>query len=259
MRTESLVLAMLVVAIVGQVHAVAAAETLASLQQKMIDSSGGEEAWSRIGALRLTGVRNRNGYEMGLVAWLARPHRVRVEHTLRGRREIFVWNGERGWLAGFGDAETFRPLAAGESGERLGEVQKYLRWPEVWELFESAKLDGLEQREGGALQRLLLVPRNGEAETWLVDRGSGRVVEIIEPTVGEEGERYEVHSFAWDYRRVGEIVLPFYIEMDHGTALFSIEVESIEIDPPFEDSLFAAPGLPEPSGGDALGTSGPPP
>ena len=229
-------------------------DTLAAVQQEMVEAVGGAAAWEAVSAVELRGVRNRNGYEMGLAAWLARPHRVRVEHTLRGQVETFVYDGERGWLERLSDAGTFSPLEPQETRQRLDEVEKYLRWPEVWRRYAEARLDGVEERAGRTVHRLLLVADGGgPAETWLVDRASGRVVEIVEPTVGEDGEQFEVRSFAWDHRDVDGILVPHYVEIDQGTSLYSYEVRSVVVDPPLPEGLFEpAPG-PDAGAGDDSG------
>lgn len=238
---SGLLLALVLAAGARESGAQTATESLGSVQAKMVAAVGGEAAWERVSLLELRGVRNRNGYEMGLNAWLGRPHRVRVEHRLRGLVETFIWDGEQGWVSGFRDEGVFRPASSEEARERLDEVEKYLRWPAVWERYAAARLDGVVERGDGLAHRLELVGEGGETETWLVDVADGRVLEIVEARVGEEGEFYELRSFAWDYRDVEGLRLPFYVEIDHGTGLYSFEVESVAVDPPVSEELFAPP------------------
>jgi hypothetical protein len=207
-----------------------AGDSLARVQTRMVSAMGGEAAWSQVPALKLTGVRNRNGYEMGLVAWLAREQKMRVELTLRGQREVFLHDGERAWLKGFRD-EGFSALDAAEAWEHLEEAEKYLRWPQVWLRYEEARVEEETGHGQAAADRLVLVSPQGEAETWIVAREDGRVREIVETRTGNDGESYEVHSYAFDYREVEGLVLPHYVEIDHGTSLYSFTIDTIEVVP----------------------------
>jgi hypothetical protein len=207
-----------------------AGESLETVQARMVEAMGGEAAWGRVPALRLTGVRNRNGYEMALAAWRSKAGQLRVELTLRGQRQVFLHDGETAWLKGFRD-EGFTTLEPGDAWEHLEEAEKFLCWPRPWLRYENVRLDGEEEHEGGVVHRLVLVSPEGGAETWLVGREDGRVREIVETRTGDEGESYEVRSYAFDYRDVGDLVLPHYVEMDHGTSLYSFVIETIEVVP----------------------------
>lgn len=222
-----------------------AGDSLAAVKARMVSAMGGEGAWSRVPALKLTGVRNRNGYEMGLTAWLTRDRELRVEHTLRGLQEVFLHDGQRAWLKRFRE-ESFVPLEAGEAWEHLEETEKYLRWPQVWRHYAEVRLEGELEHEQEVADRLVLVSPEGGTETWIVGREDGRVREIVETRKGDEGETYEVRCFAFDYREVEGLVLPHYVEMDHGTSLYSFVIDSIEIVPvPPKDHFRPGPAADE--------------
>ena len=212
--------------------------TAQQLVKLNLAARGSDDAWRKVEALHLTGRYNRNGRESRITVWQRASGQKRFDIVFKGRTETFIYDGARGW---------FRSLRGGEGGEvsgmsllrLLGEVEAYLPWRDPWRHFETVEYAGEWTTKTQTLYRLLVDDGSAPVE-WTLSASTHQVVQAIRG-IGEG----QFVSYEFDHRPVGGLVFPYYVEASFGTALHSLNVEAIDVNPEIPDDLFHIP-RPEP-------------
>ena len=100
---------------------------------------------------------------------------------------------------------------------------------------------GKEEFEGREVYRVKLVRRNGSESMHFFDAETGRELRYL--TTLQRGNADVVQeAIERDFRRVGWLLMPFDIEIKmNGQTVRKIVMETIEVDPDLDDSIFKMP------------------
>lgn len=207
---------------------------------------GGKERIQALRSIRMTGTATASGGRFArVVREVKRPGMFRLEFSSQGATSVFANDGETGWqvapLQG-----VFEPQVVEPSADLAGEVdQRDIEGPLVdWrEKGHVVELVGREALPEGEAFKLKLTLSGGTVRYDYVDVESHLIVRSDYTRV-IRGRREQLEDTYSDFREVGGLVFPYHIETrDKGhPEVVTIAVDTIELNPELDDSLFRFPG-----------------
>ena len=210
------------------------APAAAELVRLNLAARGTPEAWAAVGTVRVSGQMNRNGRDSALTLWRNSAGQIRTEISFRGYRELFVWDGDRGWLDPLG-GDPGGVVTGADLQEQLAIAETFLPWRDPWSGFERIESLGAAGSERQPTHRLR-VTSNGQSYEWQLFAATHQIAQAERP-VGER--RLDTAQFDW--RPVGGLSFPHYAEISFGTGMYSLTVEEIELGAEAAEYLFQAP------------------
>ena len=256
LRTNSSVLSLTVLSLTALSLAVfslagsaAHALTVDEAVAKHIEAHGGEKAWREISSMTLTGqfTAFSNIHPFTL-------HRQRGEGDLNkfysdqihdDKRVRVGYNGQKAWMINGWMGGQAQMLKAEQPDYKVMVQDAELVTPFFdWkargygvELLDEGEVDGMP------VLRLKLT-RHGWEETWYLDPKTFLEVARDAPA-SEFGNEAVGRRFFDDFRQVGGILIPHYIETQWYTRHRVYEIENVEINAKIDDKVF---DLPPPDG-----------
>jgi zinc protease len=106
--------------------------------------------------------------------------------------------------------------------------------------YKSATVDGTDNLNGKTCYRVVMMPIDGSAETAWFDKDSGLLLKqsaTINTPMGNVPTEVSVS----DYRKQGELLLPFHITTSMASQQFEIVLDKVELNPDIPDSRFDLP------------------
>jgi len=220
------------------------APSLDEIVARHVAARGGREALAALRTVRMTGRASAGpGREAIVRREIARPGRIRTEFVFQGTTGVYVWDGSAGWrvspLDGHLEPEPLSDDAAALSAEQADLDGPLVDWKAKGHLVE---LIGAEQLRGGAAYRLKVTLKSGVVRHIWVDAKTGLVVRT-ESTRTLRGRDVALETVYGDYREIGGVRFAHSIEIGVRARpqRLRIVVESVETNPPLDDSRFAIP------------------
>src|SRR5262245_32394408 len=222
----------------------AGAQTVDQVIARYLQARGGLDRIRAVQSLRFTGKMTLGEVETPVVVELKRPHRMRTEFEVQGRRLVRAYDGQKGWtilpVPGL-DRPRLRPEDEARDAREQADV-------DLSPLVDSAakgyvvELQGREKLEGREVFRLLVRAKDGSERALLVDTKSALAVRSEEKRM-MEGTLREFVTVIGDYRPVAGLVFPHSIEVGPrgGTERQRLTFDRIEVNPPLDDARFAMP------------------
>lgn len=172
-----------------------------------------------------------------------RPRQMRVEIKAHDATAIQVYDGSVGWkLRPYLGRHEVEPYSAYE--QRLAQSQQELDGPLIdyaakGTRIELAGVDPVDERDA---YKLKLTLKNGDQLTLWIDAQTFLDVRLAVPHSFDGKERLVVTTMS-DYRKVGNIMLPFALEDRFAGATTSqrIDIQQVSVNPALPDSRFAKP------------------
>ena len=214
-----------------------------------VEARGGLAAWRKVETLKLSGEMDAGGTagaKLPFVLSMKRPHKSRLEITFAGKNAVQVYDGTHGWkLRPFlnrDDVDPFTPAearSAASSAELDGPLVDYVKKGTRVELVRTEKVEGkeaykLKLKLKGGEERFLWV----DAKTFLEARISGEPRKL-------DGRAHDVWIYYRDYRKVNGLKVPYVMETVvkgvKARASQKMAIQSVAVNPPLEDALFARP------------------
>ena len=106
--------------------------------------------------------------------------------------------------------------------------------------YESAEVTGIENVGGKTCYKVVLKPRVGSPETEYYDKDSGLLVKQASTTNTPMGPIPAETIFS-DYRKQGDLLLPFHIEQKMAGQQFDIKLEKVELNADVPSNRFDPP------------------
>lgn len=220
--------------------ATAGAET-PSLEQVLtrhVAALGGAEALAGVESVELSGTYVAFSEEGTFTLRRARPSLYRFDYQMLGADITEAYDGETAWkvhplmdvsdpapmnpdekTALLGDAEMFGPLAsAAERGHRL-------------------TLKGLSDFDGTPAYEVHVRRADGGEETWFLDATTYLPVGRLSPTT-DWGQPHPQKTFFDDWREVGGVKLPHYVESEFFIRHRVLTVDRVVVNPELDRKLF---------------------
>lgn len=206
---------------------------------------GGKERIQALSSIRETGTATASGGRVArVVREIKRPGLFRLEFSAQGTTAVFANDGTTGWqvapLQGVFEPTVVPPQADTAGGVDQRDIEGPLvNWRDKGHLVE---LVGRETLPGGQAYKLKLTLKGGAIRHDYVDVASHLLVRS-DVTRIVRGHPVELQNTFSDFREVGGLVFPHHIETraKDRPEVVTIEIETIELDPELDDSLFRLP------------------
>jgi outer membrane lipoprotein-sorting protein len=224
--------------------AAVSAQTVDEIVARHLAARGGREALAALRSVRMTGRAYAGpGREAIVRREIARPGRIRTEFVFQGTTGVYVWDGSAGWrvspLDGGLEPEPLSADAAALSAEQADFEGPLVDWKAKGHAVERV---GSEALPGGAADKLKVTLKSGVVRHIWVDAKTGLVVRT-ESTRKLRGHELAFETVYGDYREIGGVRFAHSIEIGvrGRPQRMRIVVESVETNPPLDDSRFALP------------------
>lgn len=201
------------------------------------ETASGLNTRQKIRTLTSIGKITQMGSTLPISIIQKRPNKYRFDVHLDEGRITQAYDGFAGW--------TFNPFA--------GVDTLPLEGPELAQIRESADFDGIlhsYRQRGYSIQlagkvnigtqnafKIQIKKPNGELMNFYLDVNSYLV---IKSDVGLliNGMPYVAESFFGDFRKVGGMILPYFIQTRNGAMLTEIRIDTVRINETMEDYYF---------------------
>jgi outer membrane lipoprotein-sorting protein len=218
-------------------------QTLDEVLAKNYQAHGGLERLKSLTARKMSGKIAVIGeeLEMPVVLWQKAPDKLRMEAIFQDQKIVQAFDGQKAWW--------IMPFLSGKALEMPPEQGNFFRNQAVFEnplvVFREKgyklELLGKEDLEGAAAFKLKLVRADGGEIFFYLDAASG--LELKSAMSLKSGEADSLAEIIYgDFRDVGGYLLPFSVEnkLDGKTGI-KMTLDTIEVNPAMEDSLFTMP------------------
>jgi len=222
--------------------------TADEIAQRNAQARGGLAAWRAVQSLEISGLLDAGGKgnaRLPFTLQMKRPHYQRVAIEFQGQTAVQVYDGQNGWkLRPFLNRMDVEPFSEEET-QRLAH-QDDLDGPLIDYSAKGStlELDGTEMVEGKPNYRLKLTMKDGTVRRIWID-GTTFLESKVEGNPRRlDGRMRRVENTLRDYRKVGDVLIPFVSESKAETApVRKMTVEKVVLNPGLEDRVF---GKPEP-------------
>jgi hypothetical protein len=223
--------------------------TAAQIAEKNVAARGGLASWRAVSAVTLSGKMDaggKNEMKLPFVMTLKRPHKSRLELRFDEQTSVQVYDGTQGWKVrpylNRDEVEPFTPAEA-KSAAAWGELDGAL-------IDYAAKgtkiaLLGTDSVEGKDAYKLLLTLKDGVQRNLWVDAKSFLELKIDGEPRKMDGRMRNVSIYYRDYRSEKGLSMPRVLEtrVDGVKQAHRISIESVVVNPPADETLFAKPQL----------------
>jgi len=222
----------------------ASAMTLDEIVAKAVEARGGRDAMLAVKTVRITGsVHMPNGMEAPLVWEWKRPDKLRSEVTIQGMKMIQAYDGKTAWMiVPFGGNTDPQPMPK-EQAQRM-EEQADFDGPFLDGAKKGYKLElvGKVDEEGTEAYKIKITNKFGDVTYYYLD------TEYFLPFKTEgaktvRGQKMEFESSIGDYKKVGDLLIPFSTEFKAkgSEQSQSVTFDKVELNVDLDDGLFTMP------------------
>ncbi len=241
----------------------------AQIVEKNIAARGGLSAWRKVHAISLSGKidagastrpvlldRKRKGarptppkpveqVQLPLLIEMKRDHKSRVELQFHGQTAIQVFDGSQGWkLRPFLGRHEVEPFTPEEIKSAFSQPE--LDGPLIDYQAKGSKIElvGTEKVGDRDTYKLALTTASGHVQHVWLDATNFLEVKIEGIPRFLDGKLHSVAIFYDEYRPApGGLVIPYHYEtrVEGVKQPESIRIESVLVNPPLDDTLFAKP------------------
>lgn len=225
--------------------------TADQIVEKNVAARGGLEAWRKIQSMVWVGHIERthaNAPNLPFVLELKRPNKTRFEIKAQNQTALRVFDGSHGWKQ--------RPTAGGRP-----ELQPYttdeLRFAAEGQGIDgplvdyqakgiAVALDGVDEIEGHRAYRLNVKLPSGASHHIWIDTQTFLDVKYDRLSRDALGKLATMSVFYRNYKTTEGLQIPLVIESgaDTGQATDRMVIDTIVLNPPLPDLIFAKPGAP---------------
>lgn len=216
-----------------------------AIVKKHIEAHGGAENWGKIQSLKIAGDFTAFSEVKPYTEFKARDGKFYSDHHKGQYRVIEGCNGATYWA----DDPWFElgfPHVANEAEKYVIQQKAEFCTPffDYQQKGYSLSYEGIEKAEGVDTYKLVLTRDKGYREIWYLDTATyfevmsvSRWADFAAPAAQQ--------AFYDDFRKVGNIVLPFYTERVFSIRHRVVEIKDVEINPEFDTTIFDIPYSPQ--------------
>ncbi len=244
--------ALLSSALVGLTARTALPQALTADQiiEKNIAARGGLKAWREVQTMTLTGkmdAGSKKNVQLPFVMELRRPRMSRLEIDFAGKKALQVYDGSNGWkVRPYLGRDEVEPYTASEMriAAEQADIDGYLIDHEAKGI--KVEVMGVDSVEGHNAYNLKLTMKDGQVRHLWVDAQSFLEVKIEDPQRRLDGTMHKVETYYRNYTSIGGLMIPFVLEtaVEKVQPTRKITIETVAINPKFEQNAFAKPDLP---------------
>ncbi len=221
-----------------------AAMTLDEIVAKAVEARGGRDAMLAVKTVKITGkVHMPNGMEAPLVWEWKRPNKLRSEVTIQGMTLIQAFDGTTAWMIVPFQGKTDPEEMPKEQAQRM-EEQADFDGPFLGGAEKGYKLElvGKVDEEGTEAYKIKVTNKFDDTTYYYLDTDYFLVFkEEGKRTI--RGQEIEFESSIGDYKKVGDLLIPFSTESrakgsEQGQ---SVTFDKVELNVDLDDGLFTMP------------------
>ena len=216
----------------------------ATLVERSIEAVGGAEALAAVKTLKITGTTMINGIETPFEIVRQRPAMYRKTYFAESGPQIVATNGEVVWFQGRRRDGSQTPEAIeGDAAQRLLEEEADFDGPLYGYADKGHTLEwvGDSEVDGTPAVHLRLTLASGRVQDWFLDRDEGYVLHKVTPQEHSRAGPYDRNWHFMEYEKVDGIAFPFYSEQEDRQHVRSMTVDSVEVNPEVDPTLFEMP------------------
>jgi len=240
MLRKTLILILAMAALSSAVSAL----TLDDVVAKAIEARGGLEAMHAVNTVRIAGkIHMPNGMDAPLLWEWKRPNKLRTEMTIQGMKVIQAYDGTTAWMISPFGGNTDPQEMPKEQAQRV-EEQADFEGP----FFDSEKKGytlefmGKVDEEGTEAFKVKVVNKLGDESYYYLDTEYFLVFKQ-ESRITARGHEVEIESSIGDYKKVGDLLIPFSTEIKAKGAEQgqSVTFDKVDLNVDLDDSSFSMP------------------
>ena len=214
-----------------------------------IAARGGLAAWRAVKGLTMSGEMEAGGKQdakLPFVMSMKRPQKSRLELKFQEQTAVQVWDGKQGWKVrpylNRNEVESYT-VAEARSAAAAAELDGPLI--DLGRKGTKVELAGTEVVEGRNTYKLKLTLKGGEQLNLWIDAKTYLEAKIDGEPRRIDGHMRKVAVFYRDFKPVGGLKFPHTMEtvVESVQSSHKMTIQTIKVNPPLDDSLFAKPQL----------------
>ena len=232
----------LIILLTGLTSGVLLSQTTQDILDKMIDAQGGREALEKI--KDTTTHATMEIIPMGMTGTVTmyqkEPNKMRMDTEMMGMMMTQAFDGQTAWVDNpqTGVQKVSDKMAAALERQALGN-DSFLH-PDKYGITYEYK--GKVKEDDKDCHVLEITYQDGHKTTIFLDASTYLPYKIKGTGLNQAGVEVDVENILSDYKKVGEIMIPFSILVKQdGTEAVRITIIEIEHNTGLEDSLFEMP------------------
>ncbi len=221
----------------------ASAQTLDEVLNKYYAASGGLDNLKAVNAMKTTGkMVMGGGMEAPFTGYALRPNCLRQDVTFQGMSAIEAYDGTTAWTVNpFMGSKDPEVMPKEESDDFVEDAD--IDGPLIDYTAKGYKVElvGKEDVEGSPAYRIKVTMKSGKPRDYYLDADSYLVIKTTQK-VTRNGQDVTVEAFSGNYKKVGNIMLPF--SLDHkmnGKPAMQMTIDTILVNPTLDRSIFVMP------------------
>jgi hypothetical protein len=216
-------------------------QTVDEIILQHIQAHGGQENWDAIQSMKITGMFTSFSEVNPFTDIKARggkfysSHQLGQHHVFQGSNGDIYWVDDPWFELGF-------PHIANEAEKHVIKQKAEFCTPflNYRESGFEVELEGMENAEGREAYKLILTREDGKKETWWLDADSYLEVKSVSQWADFAGPAMQ-EVYYDDFRKVGDVVMPFYIERVFSIRNRMVEIENVELNIDPDPEIFELP------------------
>jgi hypothetical protein len=230
----------------------ASAQTAEEIIDTYIENIGGQEAWSKITAMKSTGIGKQQGVDYPFIATYMKDGRTLINIDLQGREfTVEAFDGETGWAMNF---QTQKPeaLDSESSLNYKNEAKDYM--PDAFMDYKSKdyslELVGKDTFEGTECFKIKLTKtpaivdgkEEENVETYYFDTETFVPIAMEAVITSGQGKGATAQKLFSDYQEVDGLYVPFsVIDKFNGQVGLEMVMKTLEFNTEVDESKFKMP------------------
>lgn len=209
--------------------------------EKHIKAHGGMKNWEKVQNMKITGYSTTFSERKPFNEIKAKGNKyyssfyLGLQNVIEGCDGNFYWTDNPWFELPF--ARQLSPVEENVVRQKSEFCTPFFNYKEKG---YQVKYDGKEDKEGVEVFKLTLTRDNGQTETWFLN--SGTYLEFMSVTEWADFTTpVQQEAFFDDFRKVGDIIIPFYYERVFDSRINSTEIESVELNVEIEPGKFNLP------------------
>jgi len=205
---------------------------------KHIKAHGGANNWEAVKSMKITGMYTAFSVEKEFTTIKVRPNKYHSDFYLNNTPVKQVSDGTTAW---FDNPEYRIPFPIRASPSEKNEIKQKAEFCTPFFNYKekgyTVEYLGKEKYEGVELLKLKLIKVDKQEETWYLDPKT--YLEYVSISSWSDfGRPVEQESFYSEFTKVGNIILPFYIETAFSTRNRETRIEKVELNIKPDHSIF---------------------
>lgn len=208
---------------------------------KHIQAHGGMEAWNKVQSMKITGFFTAFSERNPITEIKASGGKYFADLTLGQHKVKEGCDGKIYWTINpWFDLPFARKMNENEILVNRQNAEFFTPFFKYQERGFTAKYEGKETIEGIETFKLLLTRENDLKETWFL-RTDNYLEYMSKSNWGDFASPVDQEAVFDDFRKVGDVIIPFYVERIFDTRNTVYEIEKLELNIAPEPSVFEIP------------------